>query len=108
MILLSDTQNHILTKYEVTTEPQDHLARSLTQWWTILWIWELTVFRRPRGLHRSAPIKTPGSAMEERRSCHSAIFLMSLSWMTLEMMVPENTPLGKVTKSYKNLNSISM
>jgi hypothetical protein len=51
-------------------------------------------------------MKTPGSAMEERRSCHSAVFLMSLLWMTLEIIVPENTPLGKVTKSYKNLRSV--
>jgi hypothetical protein len=28
----SYTQNDILTEYEVTTEPQDHLARSLTRW----------------------------------------------------------------------------
>lgn len=46
--------------------------------------------------------------MEERRSCHSAVFLMSLLWMTLEIIVPENTPFGKVTKSYKNLSSVKM
>jgi hypothetical protein len=53
-------------------------------------------------------MKTPGSAMDERRSCHSAVFLMSLLWMTLEIMVAENRLLGKVTKSYKNLNNINM
>ena len=26
--------------------------------------------------------------------------------MTLEIMVPENTPFGKVTKSYKNLSGV--
>ena len=53
-------------------------------------------------------MKTPGSAIEERRSCHSAVFLTSLLWMTLEIIVPENTPLGKVTKSYKNLNRVNI
>jgi hypothetical protein len=48
-------------------------------------------------------MKTPGSVMEERSSCHSAILLMSPLWMTLEMMVPENIPFGKATKSYINL-----
>lgn len=52
-------------------------------------------------------MKTPGSVIEERRSCHSAVFLMSLLWMTLEIIVPENTPLGKVTKSYKNLKRVN-
>jgi hypothetical protein len=46
---------------------------------------------------------TPGSAMEERSSCHFAVFVMSPSWMTLEIRVAENTALGKITKSYKNL-----
>lgn len=61
------------------------------------------MFRRPIGLHKYAPIATAGNAMEERSSCHSAVFLMSPSCMTLEIMVAENTLLGKVTKSYRNL-----
>ena len=56
-----------------------------------------TVLRRPKGLQSIAPMKTPGRASAPRRSCHSAVRLISLSWMTLEMIVPENTPFGKVT-----------
>lgn len=40
---------------------------------------------------------SPGRAIAPRRSCHSAVDLMLPSWMTLEMIVPENTPFGKVT-----------
>jgi len=64
----------------------------------------LTMFRRPTGLHKNAPIATPGNAMDERSSCHSAVFLMSRLCMTLEIMVAENTLLGKITKSCRNLN----
>lgn len=39
----------------------------------------------------------PGSAMAPSNSCHSAVCLILPSWMTLEIIVPENTPLGKVT-----------
>lgn len=55
------------------------------------------MLRRPKRSQRNAPTKTPGRAMAPSRSCHSAVFLMSLLWMMLEMMVPENTPFGKVT-----------
>lgn len=56
----------------------------------------LTVLRRPSGLHRRAPMKTPGNAIVPRRSCHSAVLLISPSWITLDIIVPENTPFGKV------------
>ena len=35
--------------------------------------------------------------MAPSSNCHSAVFFTSPLWMTLEMIVPENTPLGKVT-----------
>lgn len=35
--------------------------------------------------------------MLPRSSCHSAVLLILPSLTTLEMIVPENTPLGKVT-----------
>lgn len=60
------------------------------------------MFLRPTRSQRYAPRKTPGSAMEPRSSCHSAVLRRTSSpaeGTTLEMMVPEKTPLGKVTKS---------
>lgn len=56
----------------------------------------LTVFRRPRGLQRIAPMNTPGNAMAPKRSCHSAVRLILPSWMMLAIIVPENTPFGNV------------
>ena len=35
--------------------------------------------------------------MAPNNSCHSAVCLMSPLWITLEIMVPEKTPFGKVT-----------
>lgn len=107
------------TKDEVSAEPQHHLRDGEHQVVTFLLIL-LTVFRRPNGLHRKAPIMTPGSAIAPRSSWNSAVLLMSPSWIMLAMIVPENTPFGKVicgiqlivvieriespTKSYKNLS----
>ena len=52
---------------------------------------------RPSLSHSHAPMSTPGSAMLPRRSCHSAVLLILPFLTTLEMIVPENTPFGKVT-----------
>ena len=57
---------------------------------------------RPSLSQSQAPMSTPGSAMLPRRSCHSAVLLMLPFLTTLEMMVPENTPFGKVTFTYVN------
>ena len=46
-----------------------------------------------------APRKTPGRAIAPRRSCHSPVCRIVPSCTTEEMIVPEKTPLGKVTKS---------
>ena len=56
-----------------------------------------TVLRLPKGLQSAAPTNTPGSAIAPRSNCHSAVCLISLFLITLEMIVPEKTPLGKVT-----------
>lgn len=55
------------------------------------------MLRLPSGLQSAAPTNTPGSAMAPRRSCHSAVRLISASLITLAMIVPENTPFGNVT-----------
>lgn len=57
----------------------------------------LTVLRLPSGLQSNTPMNTPGSARAPKSSCHSAVLLMSVLWMTLEMIVPEKTPLGNET-----------
>lgn len=43
------------------------------------------------------PTNTPGSAIAPKRSCHFAVLLISAFLTTLEVIVPEKTPLGKVT-----------
>lgn len=42
-------------------------------------------------------MSTPGIAMLPRRSCHSPILSMLLSFTTLDMIVLEKTPFGNVT-----------
>lgn len=66
----------------------------------------LTVLRRPSGLHRRAPMKTPGNAIVPRRSCHSAVLLISPSWITLDIIVPEKTPFGKVIYAWTCIREI--
>ena len=67
-----------LTEHYISAESENHLFPNQKEEQgvhsTIL-----TVFRRPRGLHSMAPMKTPGRAMAPNRSCHSAVFRMELS-----------------------------
>lgn len=67
-----------------------------------------TVLRLPSGLQSAAPTNTPGSAIAPRRSCHSAILSISASLITLEMMVPEKTPLGNVTCDDNNQSAFQL
>ena len=60
------------------------------------------VFLLPSLLTSNAPTMTPGSAMAPRSSWNSAVLfrLFAVEPLTTEeMIVPEKTPLGKVTKS---------
>jgi len=84
-----------LTKNEVTTETKNHLKR--VKRGNIKEPAAFTVFLRPKGLQSIAPTKTPGNAIAPSKSCHSATRLISPSGTIVEMMVPENTPLGNVT-----------
>lgn len=111
-----------LTKDQIAAEPKDHLERSHSELSSFGIAMNAgnyplrTVFLRPNRLHSNAPTKTPlgksaknsecpqanlfcspGNAIAPRRSCHSAVCLMSPFFMTLEMIVPEKTPLGNVT-----------
>ena len=93
-----DGLNQWLTKHKITGKAQHHLP-SPCHWSTAFQHIRgiRTVLRLPSGLQRAAPTKTPGSAIAPKRSCHSAVFLRSEFLMTLEMIVAEKTPLGKVT-----------
>lgn len=105
-----------LTEDQVAAEAKNHLEHIIRNTVPRAVNTLRTVFRRPSGLHRSAPTNTPtewsvdvkgcaeqkgacapGRAMAPNNSCHSAVCLMSPLLMTLEIMVPENTPLGNVT-----------
>ena len=105
-----------LTEDQVAAEAKNHLEHIIRNTVPRAVNTLRTVFRRPSGLHRSAPTNTPaewsvdvkgcaeqkgacapGRAMAPSSSCHSAVCLMSPSLITLEMIVPENTPLGNVT-----------
>lgn len=55
------------------------------------------VFFRPSLSQSHAPIRTPGKAILPSSSCHSAVLLMLPFFTTLDMIVPEKTPLGNVT-----------
>lgn len=61
----------------------------------------IMVFLRPILLQRYAPIRTPGIDSIPNNNCHSPVDRRVLPFLDtmLEMMVPENVPLGKVTKS---------
>ena len=59
-----------------------------------------------RGVGQSEE-NAPGRAIAPRRSCHSAVDLILPSWMTLEMIVPENTPFGKVTWRCSSVHALS-
>jgi hypothetical protein len=92
--------NHELTKDKITGEAQHHLLctiRLVNTPHNIYGDHSITVLRLPSGLQRAAPTNTPGSAIVPKRSCHSAVFLISALLMTLEIIVAEKTPFGNVT-----------
>jgi hypothetical protein len=84
------------TENKISTEAEHHLSdRSALLRVEVLVT--LTVYFRPNRLQRNAPTITPGNAIAPSNNWNSAVFLMLPSLMTLDMMVPEKIPLGKVT-----------